>query len=345
MVDHGFVTDDDNCPMRKFTTVFDLVYTLFNNNSVEPILTDKMINVTNSQRDGHIYHKHLAKLNDYCNTKFINTKDTKDTPLYFAELRMLRALVADKKVFADNNLTPFNTKAFELKQAQTQVGHYSELRHDNVLYLEEVCGSHCDCEYPDIMVEPVNTFWKEMLNVVEKFITFSKKYENDYPSLKHSQSAQILDKFKEMLEIFIEHTNLYINNKKIDMQSDMMKKLSTIVKAEYHGSGGPSYGGWYMNLFYSDDDALDFNPEIASMFTGVTDDRGDGGIVHIGTGPTQLLYTITQNPNYTTDKDKEPRVFVGPVYSTYEFITDYGTRLNDAEWKNRHNQYKKIKYI
>lgn len=100
------------------------------------------------------------------------------------------------------------------------------------------------------------------------------------------------------------------------------------------GSGNPEYDGWYIKLFKYQEDAFNFKPEVSSMFTGVDDERGPGGIIHLGIGETQMMYLLVKD--YITGENK---IFLGPVYSSYEFKTDYNTRLNDDDWKQTYKSY------
>lgn len=46
-------------------------------------------------------------------------------------------------------------------------------------------------------------------------------------------------------------------------------------------------------------------------------------------------------------KDKitnRQKLFLGPVYSTYEFMTPYGTRLNNKDWEEKHKNYKPLDF-
>jgi hypothetical protein len=150
--------------MRKFPSIFDLVYTLFNNDAVLDTIKQNM--------DGIKYNNHLAMMRQkYLNFEFDNT-------IYAQVLKMLKAL-SNK----DINKSPFNTQHWGLKQAKTQIGHYGELRHDNCLYVEEVCGGYCECSHPAILVEPVLQFWEEMLiliNMMKELIGNEKTHDNDF---------------------------------------------------------------------------------------------------------------------------------------------------------------------
>ena len=74
--------------------------------------------------------------------------------------------------------------------------------------------------------------------------------------------------------------------------------------------------------------ALNAKPEVGTCFTGVNDERGPGGVLHLGTSQPQIMYILVKDPRTGSKK-----VFMGPVYTSYEVLTDYDTRYNDEEWK------------
>jgi hypothetical protein len=234
---------------------------------------------------------------------------------------MLRALVRDKGKF------PFDSVAWEMKQAQTQIGHYCEMRHDNVLYVEEASGCMLMCEYPDLLVEPVPTFWREFLNLIYMMKDL----------VKNERGLKILQNFEDVVIIFIEYLTAYSSGKQLDELSTRV--LKSVIIEEY-GSGSSSMEGWYPSLFYDKDkSSVEFKPEVSSFFTAFPDDRDSGGIVNLGNGPVQLMYLLTTN-----EITKERTVYLGPVYSTYEFITDVNTRLNGEEWSKSYQKYKPLNF-
>lgn len=121
----------------------------------------------------------------------LNSEEFKVKSLYDQELVMLKALSIKP------NLEPFNSDAWLKKQLQTQIGHYSEIRHDNVLYLEECDGMCLMCEYADIMIEPCLEFWKEFLKLVE---TMKKLFR---PSSRINNFSDIVKKFIVFTECFL----------------------------------------------------------------------------------------------------------------------------------------------
>ncbi len=303
-VDNNLLDNDGDCPKRKFPSIFDLVYTLFNNKDVLPQIKECM-------HDENIeYDAHLENVkNKYENHEFDNT-------CYAQELKMLIALVADKE---NIKTSPFNTQAWGQKQAKAQIGHYAELRHDNCLYVEESCGIMCECMFPDLMVEPVLTFWKEMLNMV--FLMKSLLVDAT------KRDSYILDNFEKVLVKFILVTDAYLNGNKID--ENILEELKAVCKEQHMGSGGPSYTGWYMSLFHNAEESLDNKPECGTWFTAVNDERGPGGIETIGNSGTNLMYVLV------TDNNNQTKVLLAPTYNTYSFKTAYGERLNDENFAEK----------
>ena len=301
-VDNELLDDEGNCPKRKFPSILDLLYALFDNKDVLPKLKSDM---------DVQYNNHLEKVKEkYVNHNFDNT-------LYGQELKMLRALTNDKL-----NASPFNTQAWGLKQAVTQTGFYSDMKHDNCLYIEECFGFRDCCSHPDLMVEPVLTFWREFLNTISIMKSLPIQSKKD---------EKILNNFETILNKFIIVTEKYLNNEEID--ETLLTELKTICKAEYHGSGGPTYDGWYFNLFRSEYDAFKVKPECSTWFTAVDDDRGTGGICTLGNYGTRLMYSIV------TDNNNQSKILLGPTYNTYSFKTAYDDRLNDEEFGQRINKF------
>ena len=299
-VDGELVDDNGNCPQRKFPSIFDLILTLFGNSSVESHAKQNL-------PPGN-YDNHLKQLK----TKYDNYSFD-DNTCYGQELKMMRALTADKI-----NISPFNTEIWNKKQAIAQIGHYAELRRDNCLYVEEFCGIMCCCEYPDLMIEPVPTFWKEMLNLVLMMKSLLDGLDN--------WDLHILENFEIILNKFILVTDNYLSGKKTD--PEIIDSLKTICFATGGGSGAPDFDGWYLSLFHKQEGALEVVPECGTWFTAPYDNRGPGGIETLGTNGTNLLYVVVDN-----------KVFLGPTYNAYSFRTDYNDRLNDEEFATRIKEF------
>jgi hypothetical protein len=80
-------------------------------------------------------------------------------------------------------------------------------------------------------------------------------------------------------------------------------------------------------LFESGEEAV-----VADVHTQPTDEWGNivGNVLHIGTGKVNMGIFLANGPA----PENKPMVFVGPVMSYYETVTNNFYRYNDEEWKN-----------
>lgn len=278
---------------KKYPKIFEITYALFENEDSFDLQESKDYKYSN-------YLKILQQ-------KYSNIPTNS---LYSQEINLLKGL--SQKI----NISPFNSKKWGYKQAQTQIGHYNELRHDNVLYLEEKYGCCCTCQYVDILIEPSIDFWKEYLILIDKMKLI----------FKNPKSVIILDNFTTIVNLFIKYLEYFLVNENVP--ENIKNKLKAIITENHGGSGATIYSGWYPGLFYKCSDCVIQKYEVSSYFTGVPDVRDDGGVIHLGNGDPQLLYLVSNN-----------KIFMGPVYEVYEQKTKFGNRFNDSEWSKKYNTF------
>ncbi len=309
---------------RKFPSIFDITYALFNNESTLDFVRERMNCPTKNGRDGIKYDEYLESVKQH-----MAESNIIGTTLYNQELVMLKALSnLSNSTTAHPNIEPFNSKAWGYKQAQTQIGHYNEIRHDNVLYLDECGGMMMCCEYPDIMIEPCLEFWKEFLNLIKMmevmFISLGVKSTTN-------QTQRIINNFKSIVGKFIVFSEYFLAGQEIP--NELKEELKCILEYQSGGSGPPTYSGWYPQLFYDKEESLENKSEVSSYFTAVNDDRGSGGICHLGNGDVQLMYIVVNDT-----------IYIGPVYTVYDIITPFEVRYNDAEWEKQRKKYKPLDF-
>jgi hypothetical protein len=331
LVDDRLDLDVETGTLRKFPSIYDVVYTVFGNNSVSDRITELSNRPSTdprlAQRDGYKYSKALEELKEFTDSHFLHSNEK---TFYSQELKMLRALLHDRKLLKEKGLFPFTEVSWEKKQAQTQSGHYSELRHDNVLYAAETYGGGCECSYPEIQIEPVLSFWKEMqtyVKMMKKFVE-NETQDNERRYRRERSDAEVLDNFDNILSKFILVLNSQLSGDGTIAES-LKQELTCIMKIQFQGSGQTVYEGWYTKLFHKSESFEEQIPEVGSFFTGVNDERGPGGVVHLGTSKPQVMYLLMKNINNPIDVG---RVFVGPVYSVHEVVTPAEHRYNDKEW-------------
>jgi hypothetical protein len=104
-----------------------------------------------------------------------------------------------------------------------------------------------------------------------------------------------------------------------DAEKMFIKKT---VDARGGGSGPPRYDGWYPNLFYDRSECAEWAPVVADVHT----DPASQKCLEVAVGDAMLGVIAIDN-------DKDRMVYVGPLYSYYEFRQDVQKRLTDPEWQ------------
>ena len=89
------------------------------------------------------------------------------------------------------------------------------------------------------------------------------------------------------------------------------------------GSGPPRYDGWYCDLYYHRTDCADWSPVVADVHT----DPDSQKCLEVGVG--DAMFGVI-----AIDNDADRMVYVGPLFSYYEFRQPVRQRLTDPEWSN-----------
>eukprot|EP00479_Gromia_sphaerica_P009863 TRINITY_DN4305_c0_g1_i2.p1 TRINITY_DN4305_c0_g1~~TRINITY_DN4305_c0_g1_i2.p1 ORF type:complete len:232 (-),score=35.03 TRINITY_DN4305_c0_g1_i2:169-864(-) len=223
-------------------------------------------------------------------------------------LRVLRTLSND--VIHKSSRLP-NTCVATQKIVATQLGSWTELRHDTILYAKQSYGCSTCCEYPDGFVDPRPDFWATMGDMA---LTFAKLLEgSEFPKLHHY--ASFMEEFGGFMKVLEKISIRQIKNEKLS--EDQTYFLKTVMEARY-GSGGTRYLGWYPKLFLRDrEDSGRWDPLVADVFTNPPSDmHGDpGSVLHQAVGNVFNCLLSVQ----LGDK---VGVYAGPVYGYYEFQTE-----------------------
>jgi hypothetical protein len=231
-----------------------------------------------------------------------------------------------------NTLPPFmTTAAWWQEKMNTQLGSWSELRHDNVLYAKQSYTGVPICSFPYSFVEPFPEFYKTMKNFGIKFkgtielLTFPTPYTKtamiDYCNTLSGACDTLASIAQKELD------NISLSQSELSFLQGMLR---------YNGvvgcSGKEEFNGWYYRMFYSP-------PIIESKFrtkdfvvvdihTSAYDEGGNyvGWVKHVGTGKINLGVFTVKNPENVSI------AYVGPLYSYYDYTTKNLLRLTDGEW-------------
>lgn len=322
---------------KKYPSIFDLSYVLYGKYICDLSEYEKRREeITQKNQTIEVNYK---KYLDDKYEKYHN--EINKNSIYGKQLDLLQELGKNNK-----DSFPFNTQSWLFKQTQAQLGHYAEMRHDNVLYLDEPQGFGVCCYYPGLIVEPVQQFWEKYRGVIE-IMKQMKNYEKKNGDPKSQEyyvyeyKSRSFDKrfenFKKALDVFDNYfAEIEKDGKASEATIDYLKALASI---KHEGSGMTSYGGWYISLFGDKEKCLRFKPEISTFFTGVPDDRDGGGIMHLGTGSVNIVYLIVED-----EKTKNRKIYFGPCYSVYEFKTTHNDRLSDGDWIRRIKDYEPLNF-
>lgn len=247
--------------------------------------------------------------------------------LYVLWLDCLRALNKDmsgEKRFPQ----AMKSKAWQMKQLNTQLGSWAELRHDTILYAKQSYTARPTCEYPAGYVEPYPEFYAKVKFFADEAGKLFAAAE--FPSTGPDQAAQLkLQKeryvkfFKQMSETVGQLETLAKKELAGEAFTDDEKLfIKKTVDMRGGGSGPPRYDGWYPNLFYNRSECSEWAPVVADVHT----DPESQSCLEVAVG--DAMFGVI-----AIDNDKDRMVYVGPLYSYYEFRQNVEKRLTDPEWQ------------
>lgn len=226
------------------------------------------------------------------------------------------------------------TRQWQHKQLQTQLGSWAELRHDTILYTKQSYTAVLGCHYPDAYVEPYPAFYR-LLNGL------ARRWHQRTSSLTMTglgdQEQQNLDSAKTAASAFL--NALIDTTSKLEALAEKelagekftdeeTKYLRGWINRTTIGSGGQQvYSGAYTTLF-ADHKPARFKPEVADVHTNPTDRE----VLEVAVGTANFLVMAV-------DEDCGHTAYVGPVYSYYEFVEPGAKRLTDEGWGLRLAQH------
>ena len=283
---------------------------------------------------------------DYSSNLFSLISTINSLPEYFWNKNIYSRWLDILRTLDENTCTIKNipesmkTYAWQMKQLQTQHASWSQLKHDTVLYVKQPYATAPLCKYPVAYVEPYPEFYAKLADYADCAM---KLFSNIKYAIKNKQNSE---------EIKISQINYFKNF------TSVMKKLQSMAEKELRakpfskdeesffkhtidymrdGYGGVYYDGWYCDLFYNrfwvkhqkrfrsnNGGALAYkwSPEISDVFT----DPWSKMTLETAVGNVDFMIIAVDNENYRN-------LYVGPVYSYYEFYQPLINRLNDDKWQ------------
>ncbi len=210
------------------------------------------------------------------------------------------------------------TAAWWQQKMNTQLASWTELRHDNILYVKQSYTGGFGCSYPYCYVEPVPELFSAMKLLATNFKTkmVNLNFSIEYLEKYFINLYEVCDTLESIASKELDGSKL------LDSEIKFMKRTLTNPSGV---CGVISYDGWYQKLFFGGNES---DYLVADYHTAPTDAGGAmvGWVAHSGTGKIDLAIINAKLNN------GENIAFAGPVYSYHEYTTSNFLRLTDNEW-------------
>ena len=310
---------------RRMTSGLDVAFAALGNSHVVPDIVERIERGPHRWRDGKPYQHNLAATRTVIDG--LNA-GAWDESVYTGWLAALRTLSEPANASAPGVT---RTRAWAMKQTNTQLASWTELRHDTLLYVKPFYGMIESCYYPAGYVEPVVPFWGRMGATASRAADLinSTPFPKKATKLKAKQVKFLRDFAAQMGRIKA------VAEKQAgreELSADEQKVLTDVVEIrESHVCGqGPTYSGWYPKLFYREPkDCVKWDALVADVCTDPASPvLGDpGSVLHQGVGDMDMMIIAVKN-------GKDRVAYAGPTFSHYEFELPNATRKTDDEWKD-----------
>lgn len=337
-----------NKVQRRVPSALDVAFSVLGNDQIVPELVARMTRAdagasTNYPvrfRDGLNYQHNLAAVRSVVDQQPASAWNQNIYMQWLDSLRQLSSPIAEDPRLPD----AMRTRAWALKDLNTQLASWTQLRHDTILYAKQSYTDTFACSYPKGFVEPRPSFWRALQTMAEN--TARLIGQTQYGAQTNLQRSQI-----EFLGHFasISEKLLHLSEKELrqeaftDQEHDFIS--TTLVGFRGYAGYWTIQDGWYPKLFYRSSYAfapfgggfdqafgsVRWDPLIADMHTdppcGPCEDPGS--VLHQAVGNVNLLLIAVNN-------GPDRCVYAGPVMSHFEFpVVGSPQRLSDTDWQIR----------
>ncbi len=316
---------DDVKVTRRVPSCLDVAFAALGNNHVVPDVVGRIEGGPHRFRDGKPYQHNLAAVRNVLDA--LEPKAWDET-MYMAWLKTLRTLSAPADAKTPEAM---RTRAWAMKQTNTQLASWSQLRHDTILYVKQSYTVSAMCYYPAGLVEPVVPFWAQLEATAGRSADLLAATPFP-PAVAATQAKQV----KFLRDFAAQMGRLKtVATKQLAQQEltpDERKVLEDVMQIGHQAFGSarvPKYTGWYPALFYrGPQDCVKWDALVADVHTDVpAPDHGDPGcVLHQGVGGVDLLIIAAENGS-------DRVAYAGPTLSHYEFEMPGVARKSDKEWK------------
>jgi len=253
--------------------------------------------------------------------------------IYHCLLNVLRTL--SPATISETYPAVMRSAAWADKMLQTQLASWTQMRHDNMLYVKQ-SFTRLLCEYPAGYVEPYPACYAAMSD-------YARMGQRLFASLKAEELTKSEQYICQLGTNYFQHLETVTNRlvalaeKELAQESfsheeEGWLKETAVRRLVRCGSGGPEeqWTGWYPQLFFrerwNESPALiaDVHTSPQSAFDP------DASVLHVATGQVATMPFIVNT-------DEGSTMYVGPAFTYYEVVTRAPDplRLTDQEWKEQ----------
>ena len=218
------------------------------------------------------------------------------------------------------------TEGWGRRLINTQLGSWSELRHDTILYAKQSYTMGVSCDFPDAYVDPYPDLFRRLQQFAQEGSALAglataagqtnlASWVQTYFDTLASATGMLADMAAQEL------TGTPFTQAQMDFINQTVQ-----VKPSGMCGAGPTVQGWYGNLFFLGDGAKE-DPTIADVHTEYTDESGSvvGRVLHVGAADPRLMIT-------TINTCSGPKAYAGLAFSYHEVVTENFQRLTDQDW-------------
>jgi len=239
---------------------------------------------------------------------------------YHGTLNALRALLPAPPATAPRLL---RTPGWRLRALQAFAGGWAELRHDTILYGEQL-GAECDAPDPPAppgWVEPVPAVYSRLAKMVQ---TLDKRLRDAGIPVKSNTRkgnpyarplAEKTQTLIKLLHFLRDAARLELRGKALTAKQ---RKRITLIGGEVE---------WLL-ISLANTDLLARRDQDMAVIADVFTWRSAAKAVEVAVGHPELIYAIIPGP-------KGPVIARGAVMSYREFLQPVSKRLTDQEWRGR----------
>lgn len=297
---------------RAYPRALDL-FSTFGVKSAEDILTK-------TYRDQEKWELFTTRLNEN-KTKFQHFNDWNKS-VYNKWIKSLIELQKTDKQYPEF----MQTAAWSLKNLNTALASWAELKHDAILYGEQPMAAECGGGGPPTpivkgYVEPNLKFWNELAELL--ILTKNVLAKN----------GLLTEDLKAKNEQLADYVKFLIQVSKKELANEVLDD-NEYFTIEYMGSSIEYFTlsviepGLYMDEWSQVKGPDKSIAVVADIYTRNVPECNKNGILHVATGNVNSIYVVVPI-------GKELYLTKGATFSYYEFVEPLGTRLTDEEWQKR----------